>query len=243
MAAPATRSASLGELSAGLPGRLGLPPPVPTARSDHRPRLRQPRRRAGEPVLLRHGVPRRRARVRAVGRPCRRRGARRRAPARPRRARADGRIRRGARWRRSPPGSSASRRASCGSSASPARTARPPAPIWCRRCWRQAGRACGLLGTVKSVIGGVERRGAAHHPRGHRSPGRPARDARRGRSGLRDGGLLARARARTRRRDPASPPRCSPTSHRTTSTSTRRWRTTSSPSAACSCPITASRRS
>ena len=41
-------------------------------------------------------------------------------------------------------------------SASPARTARPPPPSWSATCSRRAAASCGLLGTVKRVIGGVE---------------------------------------------------------------------------------------
>ena len=41
--------------------------------------------------------------------------------------------------------------------ASRARTARPPPPSWWERCSRRDGRQTGLLGTVKSVIGGAER--------------------------------------------------------------------------------------
>ena len=64
--------------------------------------------------------------------------------------------------------------------------------------------SCGLLGTVKSVIGGVERcrSRSTHDARGDRPAGRLPRDARRRRPRLRDGGLLARPRARARRRDP-----------------------------------------
>ncbi len=77
------------------------------------------------------------------------------------------------------------------------------------------GHPCGLLGTVTSVVGGAEERPTgrrlngisgrceiecdlligqpAHDPGGDRSAGRLSRDARWGRSVLRDGGLLARA--------------------------------------------------
>ena len=103
-----------------------------------------------------------------------------------------------------------SRRAA-GRRASRAPTARRPPPISCGRCLQARGTQCGLLGTVKSVIGGRRARRSAHHPRGDRPAGGPAGDARRRRSGLRDGGLLARAGARARRRGRSSPPRCSPT--------------------------------
>ena len=63
------------------------------------------------------------------------------------------------------------------------------------------GEQCGLLGTVKSVVGGRRASGRPHDARGDRPAGRLPRDARRRRSRLRDGGLLARARAGARRRD------------------------------------------
>ena len=49
--------------------------------------------------------------------------------------------------------------------------------------------------------------GGAHHPRGDRPPGHLPADGRGGRQRLRDGGVLARARARPRRRDPLRLPR------------------------------------
>ena len=64
------------------------------------------------------------------------------------------------------------------------------------------GRQTGLLGTVKSVIGGAERPVRADHARGDRPAADVPGDARRGRCRVRDGGLLARARAPPRRRDP-----------------------------------------
>ena len=99
-----------------------------------------------------------------------------------------------------------------------------------------AGRQCGLLGTVTSFVGGVERpveRTTAEAIDLQRDF-RAMRDGRRRR--LRDGGVLARARAGPRGRDPlrrgdlhepdAGPPRLP----------SRRWRTTTSPSARCSTP-------
>ncbi len=64
-----------------------------------------------------------------------------------------------------------------------------------------AGEQCGLLGTVKSVIGGEERAVARTTAGGDRPAGGPARDARRRRPRVRDGGLLARAGAGAHRRD------------------------------------------
>ena len=114
-------------------------------------------------------------------------------------------------------------------------TARPPPLYLVRALLEAAGERCGLLGTVKSRVGGVERP-APYHTRGVRPAGRLPRDARRRRA------RAARwrcPRTRSRLGAPtacASLPPCSPTSPRTTSTSTTRWRTTSRPSGACSCP-------
>ena len=184
-------------------------------------RLRQPRGARRRAVLLRERLSATTATTSppqavASGRG----GARRRAPARPRRARGAGRV--GAR------GDGAARRsllrrsdrASCGSWASPGPTARRPRAYLVRALLEAGGEQCGLLGTVKSVDRRRRARGRAHDARGDRPAGRPARDARRRRSRLRDGGLLARARAGPRRRRSSSPPRCSRTSRRTTSTST-----------------------
>ena len=105
-----------------------------------------------------------------------------------------------------------------------------------------AGEQCGLLGTVKSVIGGrASARWRARRRR--RSTCRPtcarcstAATARaRWRSPRTRWSWGAPTRSRSRRR-------CSPTSPRTTSTSTRRWRTTSWPSGGCSCPRAERRR-
>ncbi len=96
------------------------------------------------------------------------------------------------------------------------------------------GIQTGLLGTVAQIVGGERSRGGAHDARGDRPAGDVRADARRRRPGLRDGGQLARARAAPRRRDPLGARPSSRTSRRTTSTSTRRWRTTSRPSAGCS---------
>ncbi len=64
------------------------------------------------------------------------------------------------------------------------------------------GRATGLLGTVKQVVGGVGGGGRAHHPGGDRPPGHLPADARGGRPGLCDGGVLPRPRARSRGGNP-----------------------------------------
>ena len=96
-----------------------------------------------------------------------------------------------------------------------------------------AGDHCGLLGTVKSVVGGEERVLARTTPE--------AIDLQADFRAMLDGGDRA-ARWRSPRMRlssgaptrSASPPRSSRTSRRTISTSTTRWRTTSRPSAACS---------
>ena len=64
-------------------------------------------------------------------------------------------------------------------------------------------------------------RGPAHDARGDRPPAHVPRDARRRRRGVRDGGLLARARRCTAPTRSTSRRRSSPTSPRTISTSTR----------------------
>ena len=90
----------------------------------------------------------------------------------------------------------------CRRSASPGPTARRRRRSWSGRCSRPAGGQTGLLGTVKSVIGGVEHEVERTTPGGDRSAADVPGDARRRRPRLRDGGLLARAGAAPRRRDP-----------------------------------------
>ena len=65
-----------------------------------------------------------------------------------------------------------------------------------------AGRQTGLLGTVKSVVGGAERAVERTTPEAIDLQATFAEMLRRGRRRLRDGGLLARARAAPRRRHP-----------------------------------------
>ena len=96
-----------------------------------------------------------------------------------------------------------------------------------------AGRRCGLLGTVKSVIGGVERAGRAHDAGGDRPPAHVRRDAR-GRRRACAMEISSHALELRRADGSTSPPPCSPTSRRTTSTSPRTWRPTSRPSGCCS---------
>ena len=65
-----------------------------------------------------------------------------------------------------------------------------------------SGRQTGLLGTVTSVVAGRGAPNGAHDAGGDRPPAHVPRDARRRRCRVRDGDLLARARAAPRRRDP-----------------------------------------
>ena len=64
-----------------------------------------------------------------------------------------------------------------------------------RHILERAGVQTGLLGTVKRVVGGVEEPVERTTPGGDRPPGDLPPDGRRRRPRLRDGGLLARARA------------------------------------------------
>ena len=123
------------------------------------------------------------------------------APARPGRARGGGRrrARRDGRRRRPLP-----RRPDADADAwpgSPARTARPPPPSSCARSSsaRASRPACSAPSPRSSAARGA---GRAHDARGDRPAGHVRADARRGRRRVRDGGLLARARAAPRRRHP-----------------------------------------
>ena len=69
----------------------------------------------------------------------------------------------------------------------------------------RAGISTGLLGTVKRVVGRGRGGCRAHHARGDRPPGRLPPHARRRRRRVRDGGLLARARAGRARAGSTSP--------------------------------------
>ena len=103
-----------------------------------------------------------------------------------------------------------------------------------RRLLEAAGRPCGLLGGVTSVVGGEERPVVRTTPEAIdlQATFRAMLDA--GDRGVRDGGLLARARAAPGRRRSTSRSRRSRTSARTTSTSIPTWRPTSRPSSGCS---------
>ena len=79
------------------------------------------------------------------------------------------------------------------------------------RSSRQSGRQCGLLGTVKQVVGGVEEEVVRTTPEAIDLQATFRRMLDAGDRGLRDGGLLARARPAPRRRDPTSTSPCSPT--------------------------------
>ena len=125
-----------------------------------------------------------------------RRRARRRAAARPARPAA---ARRGC----------ARRDGACGGRVLPARPTRELAVVGCHRDEREddhrvpALRRCSpppdggrdLLGTIESRVGGRAPRCAAHDAGGDRPSAHVPRDARRGRSELRDGGVLACRRA------------------------------------------------
>ena len=171
-------------------------------RGRHGPDVRQPARRSRHPVLLRPGLHPRRARLRARRGRARRRGAGRAAAAGARRARGRGR-RRARRDGASPPrASTAIRRRRCGSPGSPAPTARRRRRSSPARCSRARASPCGLLGTVKSVVGGVERAVVRTTPEAIdlQRTFREMLDA--GDVGVRDGDLLARAGAQARGRDP-----------------------------------------
>ena len=99
------------------------------------------------------------------------------------------------RWRSPPRASTATRPPTLRVSASPAPTARRRPRSSRARCWRRAGRRCGLLGTVKSVVVGRRGHAGAHDAGGDRPPAHVPRDARRRRRRVRDGDLLARALA------------------------------------------------
>ncbi len=71
-----------------------------------------------------------------------------------------------------------------------------------REILEAAGFRCGLLGTVKQVVGGVEEEVERTTPEAIELQATFRRDARGRRRGLRDGGLLARADPAPGRRDP-----------------------------------------
>ena len=192
----------LDELTAGLAtaaaGELGA---ARRRHADRRPGLRQPRGARRRAVLLRARLSERRARPRAAGG---RRGAAALVVERPlglgvpevrspRRAR---------RWRRSPRASSAIRRRELRVVGVTGTNGKTTTAYLLRALLEAAGEQCALLGTVKSVVGGRRAAGHAHDARGDRPAARLPRDARRRRPRVRDGGLLARAGARPRRRDP-----------------------------------------
>ena len=102
------------------------------------------------------------------------------------------------RWRSRPPASTATRRARCASPGSPAPTARRRRRSSRGRCSRAPACIAGCSGrSSPSSAASSTRR--AHDARGLRPPAHVPRDARRGRRRVRDGDLLARAGAQTRR--------------------------------------------
>ena len=136
-------------------------------------------------------------------------------------------------WR---PRSTATRRSGCGSSASPARRARPPPPIWWRPgCGRRAGSP-GLIGTVGIRIDGRDEPSALTTPEAPDLQALLAVMVEQRRRHRGDGGVQPRAEPRPRRRRATSRSAASPTCPATTSTSIRRWRTTSTPRRGCSTP-------
>ena len=64
------------------------------------------------------------------------------------------------------------------SPASPARTARPPAPIYWRRRWRAAGRPAAYMGTIGTGRPQAPDRERAHHRRRHHRAAHAGRAAR-----------------------------------------------------------------
>ena len=86
----------------------------------------------------------------------------------------------------------------------------------------------------EAVVGGERGGGRAHHARGDRPAGHLPAHARRRRPGLRRWRCPRTRSSSAAPTGSTSPAGCSPTSPRTTSTSTRRWRTTSRPSGGCS---------
>ena len=108
--------------------------------------------------------------------------------------------------------STAGRPKRCGSSASPAPTARPPAPVDRAGCFACGGAKTGVIGTLGSGFPGALCRAAEHHARRARAAARCSRDfAARRRAGRGDGSVLARPRPGPRERRRVSTARCSPT--------------------------------
>ena len=99
---------------------------------------------------------------------------------------------------------------------------------------RAAGRAVGLDRHDRPAYQRRRRPQRADHARGARAAGPACGDGRARRRHRGDGGVQPRADARPRRRRAFRGRRLSPTCPATTSTSTRRWRTTSRPRRGCS---------
>ncbi len=111
----------------------------------------------------------------------------------------------GRRWARPRRASTATRPRSSTWSASPARTARPPPPSSSATCSRRPGarRACSARSSAWWA--GWRRRSSGRRPRRSTSRRPSGACSTRGDRAVRDGGLLARARARPRGRASASP--------------------------------------
>ena len=93
------------------------------------------------------------------------------------------------------------RRSRCGCSASPARTARPPRRTCSSRSRARPATSPGVIGTVAARVGDRVAADRAHDARGDRAASGARRDARRRRRHRRDGGVVARARSASGRRD------------------------------------------
>ena len=130
-----------------------------------------------------------------------------RAPARPRRARGGRATTCAPRWARPRRASTATRPPSCDVVGITGTNGKTTTAFLVRQLLEAAGRQRGLLGTVKRVVGGREEEVERTTPEAIDLQAHLPRDARRRRPRLRDGGLLARARAGPRRRASASPPR------------------------------------
>ena len=115
------------------------------------------------------------------------------------------------RWRRPPRASTATRRRGCAWSASRGRTARPRRRSCCATLLEAGGVRTGLIGTVKSIVGGAERAVKHTTPEAIDLQRTFAEMLAGGDARVRDGGLLARAGTAARRARSTGPSRCSPT--------------------------------
>ena len=166
-----------------------------------RPRLPQRRRRAREPLLLRARLHGGRPRLRRGRRRARRRGARLRAAARPRRSGARSSRACARRWRRWRPPSTDIRPRELDVVGVTGTNGKTTTAFLVRDMLEAAGRQTGLLGTVQSVVGGQVEPVERTTPEAIDLQRDVPAHGRRRRCGLRDGGVVARARAASRGRD------------------------------------------